>query len=428
MSTQQMNATADPAHSHYDVVIIGGGLVGASLACVLGEQNISVAVIEAYPLNTQQQPCYDDRTVALSWGSRQILESMGLWSAIQSQAEPIAHIHISDRGHFGVSRLHADEEKVEALGYVAENRFLGEKLYQKIATLKTVQLYCPASLLFEDPLLEERYPLEEKDNRVYLTLETETGRKTLDARVLVAADGQHSQVKQQLNIGDSCQDYQQTALVTNITPGLPHHNVAYERFTENGPVAFLPMRDNRCSLVWTMTDKQAKYISSLADADFLQQLQQVFGFRLGEFKKVGKRQLYPLILQEATRFVHGRVVIVGNAAHTLHPVAGQGFNLALRDIALLAELLCDAHRHHKDMGASVVLDRYVALREKDIHRVYRFTDTLVKVFSTSFAPLAHCRSAGLQLVDIMPPLKHVLARQSMGLSGRRSRLARGLSL
>jgi len=427
MVDQHIKTAAELSDTHqYDVIIVGGGLVGTSLACMLGEQNIAVAVVEAYALNTRQQPCYDDRTVALAYGSRQVFDSMGLWAEIQSQAEPISHIHISDRSHFGVTRLHAEEENVAALGYVAENRFLGEVFYQKMASLKTVHLYCPASLISLENNVADN--VADKGSHVSLRLETGAGAETIKARVLVAADGQRSQVKQWLNIGDSCQDYQQTALVANVTPGLPHGNVAYERFTENGPLAFLPMRENRCSVVWTMTDKQAKYISALADADFLRQLQQAFGFRLGEFKKVGKRQLYPLILQEASQFVHGRVVIVGNAAHTIHPVGGQGFNLALRDIALLAELLSAAYCGDEDMGSSELLNRYIGLRENDIHRVYRFTDTLVKLFSTSFAPLAHCRSAGLQLVDIMPPLKHMLAKQSMGLSGRRSRLQRGLSL
>ena len=257
-------------------------------------------------------------------------------------------------------------------------------------------------------------------------------KQTLSGKLLVAADGNKSQVLQLLNIGSSRKDYAQSALITNITPGKKHNNVAYERFTETGPLAFLPMTQNRCSVVWTVSPEQADYLYALDESDFTAQLQQRFGFRLGQIKKVGKRQIYPLFLQSATQMVQGRVAVIGNAAHSVHPVAGQGFNLALRDVALLAELIVDHQRAADDIGSPATLQQYESLREDDIKRVYGFTDVLVRTFSNAIPPLAHARSLSLLLVDVLPDLKHQLAVQSMGLNAGRhgglTRLNRGLPL
>jgi 2-octaprenyl-6-methoxyphenol hydroxylase len=252
--------------------------------------------------------------------------------------------------------------------------------------------------------------------------------QVLHGSLLVAADGNNSQVKQLLAVGSSRKSYHQVALITNVTPGKKHNNVAYERFTDTGPLAFLPMQKNRCSVVWTLTPEQADYLYALDEVDFLLQLQQRFGYRLGQFKKVGTRQLYPLFLQSASRMVQGRVALIGNAAHSVHPVAGQGFNLALRDIAMLSELIVEIRQTTDDIGQQAMLQEYDRLREQDIKRVYGFTDTLVKTFSNAIAPLAHLRSLSLFMVDILPDIKHQLARKSMGLNGRLTRLNRGLRL
>ena len=409
---------AKTANNHFDVIIIGGGLAGASLACALKDTSLKIAVIEAHELSTDLQPCYDDRTVALSYGSRCIFDAMGLWSMLAAFAEPINTIHISDRGHFGVSRLSREQEGVEALGYVLENRDIGQQLYAVIEASSNIRLFCPAEL----------NSLQQEAEQV--SIEISIGGKTqaLSSKLLVAADGNKSQVLQMLNIGSSRKDYGQSALITNITPAKKHDNVAYERFTEAGPLAFLPMTQNRCSVVWTVSPEQADYLYALDEEDFTAQLQDRFGFRLGQIKKVGKRQIYPLFLQSVTQMVQGRVAIIGNAAHSVHPVAGQGFNLALRDVALLAELIVDKQRTDEDIGSPVMLQQYVALREEDIKRVYRFTDVLVRTFSNSIAPIAHARSLGLLMVDLCPDVKHQLAIQSMGLGGRLSRLNRGLPL
>ena len=395
-----------------DVLIVGGGLVGASLACALRGGAHRVELIEAHPLDDASQPSYDDRTVALSWGSRRILEGLELWPQLSGRVEPIKTIHISDRGHFGATRLHHDEEGVDALGYVAENRVLGDVMYRRLQQQRGLVVHCPATLL----------GLDLQPQRVVASIEQQGRESEISAGLLVAADGVASQVRELLHIGAAVQDYGQSAVVANVTPGVAHDNVAYERFTDTGPLAMLPMTGNRCAVVWTVPTAQARQLASLDDAAFLEQLQQRFGYRLGVLKKAGRRQLYPLTLTESTQLVRGRAVIVGNAAHTIHSVAGQGFNLALRDIAMLAELVHAAD----DPGDAGLLQTYVEARERDAERVYRFTDTLVKVFSNNNSPLGHLRAAGLVAVGLVPELRHWLARQSMGLSGRQSRLGRCL--
>lgn len=412
------------ADKHFDLIIIGGGLAGASLACALKNRAenhwLKIAVVEAHALNTREQPSYDDRTVALSYGSRCIFETMGLWSGLELHAQAIDTIHISDRGHFGVTRLTKEQEDVDALGYVLENKRVGEVLYAAInaASASNITLFCPAEIT----------TLQQDEAQVCVSISLQGETRILSGKLLVAADGNNSQVMKLLNIGSNRKNYQQTALITNVTPGKKHNNIAYERFTETGPLAFLPMQSNRCSVVWTLAPKQAEELSALDDDAFLAQLQQRFGFRLGEFKKVGQRQTYPLFLQAATQMVQARVVVIGNAAHSLHPVAGQGFNLALRDIAILSELIVDRLRAAEDIGEQAMLQEYVRLREQDIKKVYRFTDTLVRTFSNNVTALAQLRSMGLLMVDVLPGIKHQLARQSMGMSGRLSRLNRGRHL
>jgi len=450
------------ADEHYDLIIIGGGLAGASLACALKntrllniglQRPLKVAVVEAYALDTEAQPSYDDRTVALSYGSSCIFRNMGsslndsdeqgLWGLLAPYAQSIDTIHISDRGHFGVTQLTKEQEGVEALGYVLENRAIGQQLYAQLEHVTEddgarITLFCPATLT----------GLRQDEQQVSIDISVEaadgqTNRLTsrqISGNMLVAADGNNSKVMKLLNIGSHRQSYDQVALITNVTPGKKHNNVAYERFTDSGPLAFLPMTQNRCSVVWTLSPEQADDLYALDEANFVASLQQRFGFRLGLIKKAGSRHIYPLFLQSASQIVHRRVALIGNAAHSVHPVAGQGFNLALRDIALLAELLVDHYREASDADAGlaelenveILLQQYAELREQDIKRVYRFTDTLVKTFSNAFTPLAHLRSASLFLVDIIPDIKHRLAIQSMGLDmgrgGRLTRLNRGLRL
>jgi 2-octaprenyl-6-methoxyphenol hydroxylase len=409
----------------YDIIIVGGGMVGASLACALEGQGLRIAVIESVPYKSQEQPSYDDRSIALAYGSHRIFSSMNLWQQMADLVEPIRKIHISDRGHFGVTRLDCKDEGTDALGYVIENRVLGKVLNDRLAQLDNVELLCPAEL----------QQVEIREDKAYATVNFKNAAVTLNASLLIAADGVHSTVREQLGIKVINWGYGQTAIITNITPQKHHQNVAYERFTETGPLAVLPMHahsqidtEPRCSLVWTVGDEQVDEIMALDDEDFLDRLQQRFGQRLGTIRKCGKRHAYPLSMVRAEEHIRPRLALIGNAAHTLHPVAGQGFNLGIRDVAALAELLSSAHAKGKDLGSMEVLQDYAAWRKRDHRSVIAFTDTLARVFSNSLLPVSLVRNLGLLTVDLMPSLKHSLVKRTMGLSGRLPRLARGLSL
>jgi 2-octaprenyl-6-methoxyphenol hydroxylase len=248
------------------------------------------------------------------------------------------------------------------------------------------------------------------------------------AAVLVAADGADSALREQAGIRVRRIDYGQTAIVTNVTPQLPHENIAWERFTDTGPLALLPMSDQRCGVVWTVASEQTEAIMALDDEAFLERLQERFGNRLGRLQRVGKRQAWPLQLVSATQSVTERMALVGNAIHTLHPIAGQGFNLGARDVAALAEVLVDAVRTGEDPGAAAVLARYAEWRRSDHRNVTLFTDGLVRLFTLPVPGLGIVRSAGMFALEMLPPARRLLTRLTMGRSVRTPRLARGLPL
>lgn len=403
----------------FDILIIGGGMVGASLGVALAPLSLRVGLIEAVEFESNAQPSYDDRTVALSYGSRRIFESLKVWERLgASGATAIQRIHISDRGRFGFARLDAAEAGVAALGYVVENRVLGQALKPALAETANLTLICPATV--ENVAFAE--------GAASVTLRRGGKVETLSARLVVAADGGHSLVRDKAGIETRRTDYHQTALVTNVTPELPHQNIAYERFTASGPLAFLPMSENRCAVVWSLPPDKVEALLALDDARFLAALQERFGTRLGRFLKVGKRTAYPLALTKVSEHIRPRLVLIGNAAHTVHPVAGQGFNLGLRDVAVLAQVLSDAQREGRDLGEHAVLEKYVAWRKRDNLVISTFTDSLVRMFSNDLAPLSFVRNLGLVAVDLFPPAKRALLRLSMGLAGRLPRLARGLPL
>lgn len=399
----------------YDVIIIGGGMVGASLLAALrNHADKKIALVEAVPFDSSSQPSFDDRSIALSYGSRRIFESLGLWSAIEPRVEAIKTIHVSDRGHLGATRIHHHEERVEALGYVAENKVVGRVLMDAVQQLPHVDWYCPATI----------ESLQQSSDEVSIQIKSGMQIQHISARLLVAADGVHSVTRKLAGVEIMHSDYQQSAIITNLQTDQRHNGIAYERFTDSGPLAFLPMTENRYSVVWTCPREQTQSLLDLTDAEFSQQLQQRFGFRAGNIKKVGARVAYPLVYSEAEQLCRGRVVMIGNAAHTLHPVAGQGYNLALRDVAELAELIVTAD----DPGEASLLADYQAARLKDMRRIYKATDSLVKIFSNNHALLGHARAMGLISVDLLSPLRHLMARHSMGLAGRMNKLQRRLPL
>jgi 2-octaprenyl-6-methoxyphenol hydroxylase len=420
----------------YDILIIGGGMVGASLAIALRTLPLRVGLIEAVEFESHSQPSYDDRTVALAYGSKRIFDTLGVWSRVEARggrsrhpasrdtdtslcgATPIQRIHISDRGHFGFARLAATDAGVEALGWVVENRALGQALRLALGECRNLDFICPA-------VMEQ---IGFAADRATVTVRRDGRSESLTARLVVAADGGRSALRDQVGIAVKRTDYGQTALVTNVTTEKPHANVAYERFTASGPLALLPMSAGRSAVVWSLPPDQVEPLLALDDAPFLAALQERFGLRLGRFIKVGKRAAYPLAFTEVAEHVRPRLVLIGNAAHTVHPVAGQGFNLGLRDVAVLAEALRAALDAGRDPGELEVLEAYAGRRRRDVTTISLFTNSLVRLFSNDLGPLAHARSLGLVAVDLFPPAKRALLRLSMGLAGRLPRLARGLPL
>ncbi len=402
----------------FDVLITGGGLVGASLACALGSQPLRVGVIEAVPFNTEGQPSYDDRTIALAYGTRRIFTAMGVWPLLEDGTTSIEKIHVSDRGHFGALRMDHRQERVEALGYVAPARILGGALGETLTRHANITLLCPARL----------ENLEVRANAVHATINHGSHTLAVTARLLVAADGGQSAVRETLGIDADKRDYGQCAVIANVTPVRPHHNTAYERFTETGPLALLPMSEGRCAMVWTHRAADADTIMAMDDQRFLETLQNSFGFRLGRIIKVGRRTAYPLQLIRAREHIRDRVALIGNAAHTLHPVAGQGFNLGLRDVAALADVIAAAAAEGRDIGSDEVLRRYAQWRRGDHQRVITFTDALVRVFSNNFTPLVLARDLGMTVLDLLPGVKRGIIGRAMGIAGPLPRLARGIPL
>ncbi len=406
----------------YDLVIIGGGLVGGSLACALSGSGLRVAVVEA---TTPAQPAvgaapppaqYDERVIALSLGSQRIFAGLGIWPAMADASEPIRQVHVSDRGHCGFAHLDAADEGVEALGYVTPARAIGLAIDGCLQQAAGVELLRPARL----------GGLRIQPQHADLEVAVDGVSRLLRTRLVVAADGGDSAVRQRLKLGVHDRPYGYSAIISTVTPGEPRRGVAYERFTDSGPLAMLPMTHGRWSVVWTAQEHDVPGIQGLDDDAFLVALQQRFGARLGRLERPGRRIAYPLRLTLAKQITRPRVALVGNAAHTLHPVAGQGFNLGLRDVAELADLLVEAHVTGRDPGGPAVLNAYRERRRNDQRNVALATDTLARLFVNPFPPVRAARDLGMLALDLCPSARHTLARRFMGLHGRLPRLARGL--
>jgi 2-octaprenyl-6-methoxyphenol hydroxylase len=416
-----MEPVAPPEVMQFDVAVCGGGLVGATLALALAALELRVVLIEAHPFGTSGQPSFDDRTTALSNGSRRIFEALRVWPLLEREATAIRRIHVSDRGRFGFARLDAAEQGLNALGFVVVNRAMGAALWERLRQ-SSVRILAPARV--------RGMQLADGWQRIDCAL-GEQGSVAVEARLAIAADGAQSVLREAAGIGAKTWNYEQTALVTNVLTQRFHDHVAYERFTPEGPLALLPMSEGRLGLIWTFATEVAPTIAQVDDAAFLARLQDAFGFRLGRFMKVGARQLYPLSLTRADEHVAPRLAIVGNAAQTLHPIAGQGFNLGLRDAASLAEVLAEGRAQRKDAfdpGDGLWLERYREWRAADRSNIVRFTDGLVRVFTQPFGPIKTLRDIGMLAFDLMPAAKGALSQLSLGAAGRIPKLARGASL
>lgn len=402
----------------YDLLVVGGGLAGATLGCALRGTGLRCGIIEAVPIGSPGQPSYDDRSIALAHGSGRIFSALGLWPQLARAACPIDQIHISNRGFFGFTRLSARDERVDALGYVIENRAIGAVVSAALESADNVQWIAPAKVT--DVTITA--------DCASVVVEIDGAPRRLNASLLVAADGERSMVRNSIGVEVDRRSYDQTAIIANVTTEKAHNGIAFERFTQSGPLALLPMTEGRCSLVWMVPPAQQEAVLTLDDSQFLSRLQDVFGWRLGRFLRVGKRAAYPLAMTRARNDIQSRVVLIGNAAHALHPVAGQGFNLSLRDVAVLAELIVDAHGGGEDIGSAALLRKYHQWRRQDQSNAILFTDALARVFANPLGAVARARNAGLIAVDLLPPVKHLLTRFTMGLAGKQPRLGCGLPL
>jgi 2-octaprenyl-6-methoxyphenol hydroxylase len=413
MARMADTSTATAAHDT-DVAIIGGGMVGASLALGLAGTGVRVLLIESTPFDSAAQTSFDERTTALGNASRRIFSGLGVWDTIAPAAAAIRDIHVSDAGRFGFSRLNAREQGVDALGYVVANRIIGAALWGALTRAPGITLRVPARA--ED--------LDISPTGVGFTLgDGSGGRERVTARLVVAADGAHSQVRVAAGIEAAVEDYEQIAVVANVAAEHAHHGTAYERFTPAGPLAVLPLHDGTYAVIWACRPAQAQEVLALGEGAYLASLQAQFGWRAGRFVRASRRGSYPLKLTRAASTVATRTVLIGNAAQALHPVAGQGFNLGLRDAAMLAEVLANAQG---DVGAPQLLRQFSDWRARDREGVTRFTDGLVKLFADTRPGVPLLRNLGLLMFDLAPPAKGALARVSAGFGGPAPRLARGL--
>ncbi|MDF2447331.1 MAG: 2-octaprenyl-6-methoxyphenyl hydroxylase [Moraxellaceae bacterium] len=409
-----MNENRNPAGNDTDVLIIGGGMVGLTLALLLArEPGLRITLVEAirFPALVPDEPLpyrpsFDARNTALSRRTVATYREMGLWNAMQAHATPILQIHISERGHFGMARLEAEEENVESFGQVIENAWLG------LVLLRAVRA-CPAVTVIDGA---ELVGIDTQRERMTAHLRRGDEPLTLSAPLLVGADGAQSAARRLLGVAAETTPYDQVALVTTVATHLPHNNVAFERFTEHGPIALLPLPDERRSVVWTLPQGEEQALIDCSDDEFMRRLQAAFGKRAGRFVKAAKRFAYPLALTVAKAQALPRAVILGNAAHTLHPVAGQGFNLCLRDCLALAERLQQAHRAGRDLGDLGMLRDYEDARIGDQLNVIRFSDGIVRGFSNAMPGLTLARNVGLVTFDLLPVAKQAVARYAMGLN------------
>ncbi len=397
---------------HFDIVISGGGLSGALMALSLAElrsnqgKPLAIAIVEANPILSDASKSFDDRVLALSHGSAEYLNQVGAWQYIAPDAQPIETIHVSDRGHYGKARIDAKTEQVTALGYVVEMALIGKSLLTALKPKNNITWFAPDTI----------NNISWQQSCVKLTL---SSGKKLSAALLLGCDGAQSVCREFANIDSTSTDYGQSALITNVCTAMPHNNVAFERFTEHGPIAMLPLSisafsESRCSLVWTLPPEQAAELVNKSDEAFKQALERNFGSWLGGITQVGKRYVYPLKLVQASEQAFHRMVLIGNASHTIHPIAGQGFNLGLRDVSELAKLISNALRNDEDFAQFSLLSEYAQQRKADHKEVIALTDSLVTLFSNQLPPLIAGRNIGLKAFNYLSPLKSSLVKKTMG--------------
>ena len=397
-----------------EVIIVGGGMVGLSLALMLAKQNIAVKLLEAikYPNYDDENlapyhSSFDARNSALSRRTVQIYQELGLWSALQEHATPILEVNITEQGSFGKARLKAEQEKVESFGQVIENAWLGRVLLTEVQKQPFIELIDGVQVT----------QLTQDADMAYIEASRGEEQLSLQAKLVIAADGRDSFCRKALGIGASEHDYDQVAIVTTVQTSKPHNHVGFERFSSLGPLALLPLPgEYRRSVVWPVKKgTEGEWLGDENDQHFLDALQETYGDRAGKFQKTGKRFSFPLSQVLAEKQAVGRVVLMGNAAHTIHPVAGQGFNLCMRDAHVLVRYLTEQIAQNADLGDAEMLQAYEASRLTDQQRVIKFCDSVVRGFSNSNPILKFIRNTGLVAFDTIPGIKPLVANYAMGL-------------
>jgi len=386
------------------VIIVGGGMAGATLALAISsltQGRMAVDLIEATRPDDRSHPGFDARAIALAQGTCQQLTRIGVWPALSDCATAITHVHVSDRGHAGFVNLYAQDYQVDALGQVIELHDAGQRLFALLAKAPGVTLHCPARVV--DVLRTA--------DRAEVLLDN--GRR-INGQLLVAADGSRSALAQACNVQWQQSEYPQFATIANVTTSEDPQGRAFERFTRYGPLALLPMSQGRSSLVWCHAREDRAEVDGWDDVRFISELQQAFGWRLGRIVKTGKRHSYPLSLLTASRHVSHRLALVGNAAQTLHPIAGQGFNLGLRDVMSLAETLAEAERAGEDPGGYALLSRYQQRRQKDQQATVGVTDGLIRLFANRYDPLVVGRNLSLMAMEQLPAVRDAFAKRTLG--------------
>lgn len=393
---------------NYDVIIVGGAMAGSTLALALSSQTegkMRIAVLEKQPLKQHSQQGFDARCIALSDGSCRLFDRIrfqqqSLWQKIQPVATPIKQIHVSDKGHSGIVEFTAEEFRLSQLGCVVELEQIGQILLEQIQSVENVDYLCPVEI----------EQIERTAENVKITLKND---RTLTAQLVIGADGGNSVLASAVGISQEIlKDYAQTAIISTIQAQQPHQNRAFERFTSEGPLALLPLSQNRLSLVWCV--KNAEPLLNADEQQFLNKLQQCFGWRLGKLQSCGKRVAYPLKLQRATQHCQSRIALIGNAAQTLHPIAGQGFNLGIRDVMNLAGILSEAYGNKQDLGGYKLLSAYETQRVQDQHNIIGLTDNLVSLFANNLLPLQIGRTLGLTALSASALLRQQFAKPTLG--------------
>lgn len=397
-----------------DIAIVGGGLAGASLAVAIAPLGYDIKVIEAVAYKASAQPSYDDRTLAISHSSCRILSGIGLWGKLVGDATAIRKIYVTELARPGRVLLDAAEMGLTEFGHVVEARRFGVAVTEQLARTDNIEVISPVAVT----------DIELGGPTGKLRLESGGMVEELEARLVVAADGANSFIRNHLQIPTTSRDYGQTAVICNITPELAHEGRAFECLTNTGPFAVLPHTGKRCGLVWSVASDKVNEVLALNDDTFLSRAQQRFGrTELGSFLKAGKRTAYPLKLVRASEDIRERLVVLGNAAHAIHPIGAQGFNLALRDAAVLAEILADDDQD--DPGASGLLQTYSQWRQQDQRGTIATSDGMTRLFSHSSPFAAGLRTTGLIAHAILPSLRRFSAIKAMGYRGRVPRLALG---